>query len=76
MKILLWLLCCLLPVPTSAVLGETLNGFDLQGSLACPTDQQTAVALDADGQPLPAIRAYWFAWYGFYPYTDVYEASQ
>lgn len=39
-------------------------------------DKQTAIALDADGQPLPAIRAYWFAWYGFYPYTDLYEASQ
>lgn len=38
--------------------------------------QKTASAHDADGNLLPAIRAYWFAWYGFYPHTEVYKASR
>ncbi|CAA0096204.1 Uncharacterised protein [Halioglobus japonicus] len=37
--------------------------------------QSTASAHDADGNLLPAVRAYWFAWYGFYPDTEVYKAE-
>lgn len=37
--------------------------------------QETASAHDADGNLLPAVRAYWFAWYGFYPNTEVYKAE-
>ncbi len=37
--------------------------------------QSTASAHDADGNLLPAVRAYWFAWYGFYPDTEVYNAN-
>ena len=37
--------------------------------------QQTASAYDPDGNLLPAVRAYWFAWYGFYPDTEVYKAE-
>lgn len=37
--------------------------------------QETASAYDADGNLLPAVRAYWFAWYGFYPDTEVYQAE-
>jgi hypothetical protein len=37
--------------------------------------QSAASAHDADGNLLPAVRAYWFAWYGFYPDTDVYNAE-
>jgi len=38
-------------------------------------EQQTAFAVDSEGRTLPAVRAYWFAWYGFYPFTEVYEAA-
>jgi hypothetical protein len=38
--------------------------------------QETAAAYDAQGKLLPAVRAYWFAWYGFYPDTQVYIAGQ
>lgn len=37
-------------------------------------EQETAAAYDAQGKLLPAVRAYWFAWYGFYPDTEVYSA--
>lgn len=35
----------------------------------------TARALGPDGKTLPAVTAYWFAWYAFFPYTEVYEAG-
>ena len=35
---------------------------------------QTATIQDKDGNTLPAVRAFWFAWYGFYPDTEVYTA--
>ncbi len=38
--------------------------------------QQTASAYDLDGKLLPAVRAFWFAWYGFYPDTQIYNANQ
>lgn len=34
------------------------------------------IALDAQGEQLPAVTAYWFAWYAFHPQTDVYVAEQ
>lgn len=27
---------------------------------------------DADGEPLPVVRVYWFAWQGFYPDTEIF----
>jgi hypothetical protein len=35
-----------------------------------------AYALDANGQPLPGMTAYWFAWFAFHPDTEVYTASK
>lgn len=35
---------------------------------------RTATAVDDDGNPLPAMVAYWFAWYAFHPDTAVYRA--
>jgi len=34
-----------------------------------------AIALDAQGALLPAVTAYWFAWYAFHPDTRVYVAE-
>jgi len=34
-----------------------------------------AIALDAQGEQLPAVTAYWFAWYAFHPDTRVYVAE-
>lgn len=37
---------------------------------------QTASAYDADGERLPAVTLFWFAWYAFHPDTGVYEADR
>jgi hypothetical protein len=36
---------------------------------------QSAVALDAGGRELPAVIAFWFAWYAFHPDTEVFKAG-
>ena len=35
----------------------------------------TATAVDVQGKLLPAVTAYWFAWYAFHPDTGVYVAK-
>ncbi len=37
---------------------------------------KTARALDEQGNELPTVLAYWFAWYTFHPNTLVFEAAQ
>jgi len=36
---------------------------------------QSAYVLDSEGQQLPSISAYWFAWFSFHPQTQVYRAN-
>jgi hypothetical protein len=38
-------------------------------------EEEAAWAEDADGSLLPAIRLFWFAWYGFHPDTEVFTAD-
>ena len=35
----------------------------------------TVMASDAEGNALPGVIAFWFAWYAFHPDTDVYHAN-
>ena len=35
----------------------------------------SAYALDGEGRQLPSVSAYWFAWFGFHPQTQIYRAS-
>lgn len=37
---------------------------------------QVARAYNAEGQQLPATTLFWFAWYTFYPFTEVFTAEQ
>lgn len=37
---------------------------------------QVARAFNADGEQLPATTLFWFAWYTFYPFTEVFTAPQ
>ncbi len=39
-------------------------------------DAQSASATDADGKPLPSVMAFWFAWYGFHPDTQVFTGAK
>ena len=36
---------------------------------------QTARILDASGNELPTLIAFWFAWYAFHPDTEIYTAN-
>jgi len=36
---------------------------------------QSAYVLDSEGQQLPTVSAYWFAWFGFHPQTQIYRAK-
>ncbi len=38
-------------------------------------EAQSAIALDMQGKQLPAITGFWFAWYTFYPDTEVFVAQ-
>lgn len=37
---------------------------------------ETALVLDEQGEQLPAITGFWFAWYAFHPQTAVFTASR
>jgi len=36
---------------------------------------QSAYVLDSEGQQLPTVSAYWFAWFSFHPQTQIYRAK-
>lgn len=36
---------------------------------------QSAIAVDMQGKQLPAVTGFWFAWYTFYPETEVFVAQ-
>jgi hypothetical protein len=50
-------------------LRETLAGQAVE--IRYDRQHRTAEAFDAQGQPLPAVTAYWFAWFAFHPQTSV-----
>jgi len=57
--------------------GELHDTFDGEPVVIRYDDRlQVARAYDADGEQLPAITLFWFAWYTFYPFTEVYEWSE
>jgi hypothetical protein len=31
--------------------------------------------MDSDGNEVPVMQAFWFAWFGFHPETDVFQAK-
>lgn len=37
---------------------------------------RSAAAFDADGREIPAVSAFWFAWFAFHPETAVYAADE
>ena len=39
-------------------------------------DSQSALFLDQHNKPLPSISIYWFAWYAFYPNTEIFTAEK
>jgi len=56
--------------------GEVHDTFAGQ-AIVVEYDKQyrTAVAADSQGNDLPGVIAFWFAWYAFHPDTEVYRAD-
>jgi hypothetical protein len=52
---------------------DTLAGMNIV--VKYDHQHHTAVAEDVQGNILPGVMAYWFAWYAFHPDTEVYRAN-
>jgi hypothetical protein len=59
---------------TEGVIGDKLAGRDIRVSY--DAQHRTARVLDKDGEELPSVMTYWFAWYAFYPGSAVFYAKQ
>ncbi len=38
-------------------------------------EHQSGSIMDADGNAVPVMQAFWFAWFGFHPQTEVFQAK-
>jgi len=55
--------------------GEIEDEFDGQPvRIVYDKDNKSARAYNMQGELLPAVTAFWFAWYTFFPYTEIYKA--
>ena len=52
---------------------DTINGSELQ--IEFDATNRTARVLDGEGSEVPSTISFWFAWYAFYPETDVYTLN-
>lgn len=63
--------------PFSELMLSAANFMDEVGGRAVRvewlSDARSVAIYDADGVELPVVSAYWFAWYGFYPDTQIYR---
>lgn len=53
---------------------DTVNGAAVQ--VHWDEAASSAHLTDAEGKPLPTTIGYWFAWYAFYPETEVFKAPR
>lgn len=56
------------------VLEDSVNGERLQ--ILWDPDSESAEIRDRDGNDYPSTIGFWFAWYAFYPDTEVFKASR
>lgn len=63
--------------PFSELMLSAANFMDEVGGRAVRVewlnDARSVAIYDAEGVELPVVSAYWFAWYGFYPDTQLYR---
>jgi len=57
-----------------AVLKDTVNGKRLR--IHWDSASESAEVTDASGERYPSTVGFWFAWYAFYPDTEVFEADR
>ena len=58
---------------TEGTVTDTIGGRKVR--IEYDPRHRTARALDASGKELPSVTSYWFAWYAFYPTTEVFYAK-
>ena len=61
-------------LPNGPMLEDALGGQQVR--IRYDAAARSASVTDQDGQPIPAVQAYWFAWAAFYPDTVIYELEQ
>ncbi len=49
---------------------------DLEITIQFDRKNKTARVLDKNGEEIPTVIAYWFAWYTFHPETEIYTAGK
>ena len=59
---------------TNGTVKEIFNGKVLK--ITYDTANQSARIFDKDGNELPGITSYWFAWYAFHPETSVFKTPE
>jgi hypothetical protein len=59
---------------TDGEIQDSINGSPV--TVRYDWGSNSARAFDADGEQLPAMTGFWFAWYAFHPETAVFEASR
>jgi hypothetical protein len=56
---------------SSPVFTDTINGETIQ--VHYNDRSKTAFITDRQGTPIPSVTGFWFAWFAFYPDTEVYR---
>ncbi|MEN8129423.1 MAG: DUF3179 domain-containing protein [Pseudomonadota bacterium] len=59
---------------TTGTVRDRVAGKDIE--IRFDAEHQTATAVDETGRELATVIAYWFAWYGFHPETDIYTHDE
>ncbi len=59
---------------TNGVVIDRVNGRDLR--ILYNREARSARVSDAEGNPVPSVMAFWFAWYAFHPDTQVFHTAQ
>lgn len=63
-----------LPDSKTKVIQEEIEGTTVQ--IHNDRSSESAYVTDADGNMLPAVSTYWFAWYAFHPDTELFGLTE
>lgn len=56
------------------IIQDEFQGKNLQ--IKYDADARSAEIFDEDGNPIPAVTNFWFAWFAFHPDTEVFSAEK
>lgn len=59
---------------TNGQINDTLNGKPVK--VLFDATHRTGNIYDAEGQEVPTVIAFWFAWFGFHPETEIYKTNK